>query len=146
MSATGRGSDRQPDDHYRTPFWPVELIAPHLPRTGDILDPGCGGGAILQHLRAQGFDEAKMYGGSWEESGSGSWKLVWTEAALKDFYLNNILIHELGHLLDERNSRSVDRERYAEWFALQYGYKPTRQFFGPRQPVVQRHHKPRQPR
>jgi hypothetical protein len=87
--------------------------------------------------------EAKMYGGSWEESGSGSWKLVWTEAALKDFYLNNILIHELGHLLDERNSRSVDRERYAEWFALQYGYKPTRQFIGPRQPVVQRHHKPR---
>jgi len=91
--------------------------------------------------------EAKMYGGRWEETAGGGWTLVWTEAALKDFYLNNILIHELGHLLDERNSRSVDRERYAEWFALQYGYKPTRHFTGqPRQSIVQRHHKPRQPR
>ena len=70
--------------------------------------------------------EAQMYGGRWEQDGPTSWKLVWTEQALKDFYLNNILIHELGHLLDSRNSRSVDRERYAEWFALQYGYKPTR--------------------
>ncbi len=90
--------------------------------------------------------EAKMYGGHWEESVGGGWTLVWTEAALKDFYLNNILIHELGHLLDERNSRSVDRERYAEWFAIEYGYKPTRQFVGLQTSVVQRHHKPRKPR
>src|SRR5215813_8214540 len=61
--------------------------------------------------------EAKMYGGRWEQEGRGAWKLVWTEAALKDYYLNNILIHELGHLLDDRNTRSVDRERFAEWFA-----------------------------
>ena len=91
--------------------------------------------------------EAKMYGGSWEESAAGGWSLVWTEATLKDFYLNNILIHELGHLLDERNTRSIDRERYAEWFALQYGYKPSRQMIGQQAVApVQRHHKPRQPR
>ena len=34
------------------------------------------------------------------------WKLIWTEQSIKDFYLNNILIHELGHLLDDRNSRA----------------------------------------
>src|SRR4051812_13622627 len=31
--------------------------------------------------------EAKMYGGRWEETAGGGWTLVWTEAALKDFYL-----------------------------------------------------------
>jgi hypothetical protein len=90
--------------------------------------------------------EARMYGGQWEQDGPNSWKLTWTEQALKDFYLNNILIHELGHLLDSRNSRSVDRERYAEWFALQYGYKPTRRFSALPREVTLRHHKPRQPR
>ena len=71
---------------------------------------------------------------------------MWTERALKDFYLNNILIHELGHLLDVRNSNSVDRERYAEWFAVEYGYKPTRRQFAVPREVVRRHHRPKQPR
>ncbi len=90
--------------------------------------------------------EAKMYGARWESVTTNSWKLIWTERAIKDFYLNNILIHELGHLLDSRNSSSVDRERYAEWFAVQYGYKPTRRQFAVPQPVVRRHDRPRQPR
>jgi hypothetical protein len=65
-----------------------------------------------------------MYGGVWHQDGA-SWTLVWTEESIRDFYLNNILIHELGHLLDERNSTYVDRERYAEWFAVQFGYRAT---------------------
>jgi hypothetical protein len=69
--------------------------------------------------------EARMYGGCWEHDANG-WRLVWTEQSIRDFYLHNILIHELGHLLDDRNSRSVDRERYAEWFAIEYGYKELR--------------------
>lgn len=69
--------------------------------------------------------EARMYGGQWRELGKGQWQLIWTEATVRDFFLNNILIHELGHLLDERNSRTIDRERYAEWFAIEYGYRPT---------------------
>ncbi|HEX4130494.1 MAG TPA: hypothetical protein VHZ24_10645 [Pirellulales bacterium] len=81
-------------------------------------------------------NEARMYGGCWEQDGHG-WKLVWTEEAIKDFYLNNILIHELGHLLDNRNSRTVDRERFAEWFAIRYGYQPTRP--GMRPAATRRH-------
>jgi hypothetical protein len=65
-----------------------------------------------------------MYGARWEQSGN-RWTLIWTPETIKDFYLNNILIHELGHLLDQRNSSYVDRERYAEWFAVEYGYKPS---------------------
>jgi hypothetical protein len=53
-----------------------------------------------------------------------------------------VLIHELGHLLDERNTGFADRERYAEWFAMQHGYLATggRHARSRRERVVQRHH------
>ncbi len=70
--------------------------------------------------------EAEMYGGRWVQKTRHSWQLIWTERAAKDFYLNNILIHEIGHLLDARNSRYLDRERYAEWFAVEHGYRASR--------------------
>ena len=70
------------------------------------------------------YNEAKMYGGEWRQDGT-SWTLTWTNDTIRDFYLNNILIHELGHLLDDRNSTYVDRERYAEWFAIEHGYRAS---------------------
>lgn len=86
-------------------------------------------------------NEANMYGGRWVQESSDVWALVWTERAIKDFYLNNILIHELGHLLDDRNSRPADRERFAEWFAVRYGYQPTRRRRrSSTRPVRRRHH------
>jgi hypothetical protein len=80
-----------------------------------------------------------MYGGRWSQESRHTWKLEWTEEAVRDFYLNNILIHELGHLVDTRNTGYADRERYAEWFALEYGYKPSRTAAHDRK-VVRRHH------
>ena len=70
--------------------------------------------------------EARMFGVDWRQSGRRTWELKWTPESIRDFYLNNILIHELGHLLDDRNSSYADRERYAEWFAIEHGYRPTR--------------------
>ena len=69
--------------------------------------------------------EASMYGACWQQSGR-HWHLVWTQDAIRDFYLNNVLIHELGHILDNRNNNARDRERFAEWFALEVGYKSSR--------------------
>lgn len=69
--------------------------------------------------------EARMFGGSWTAA-DGEWTLTWTRETLKDFYLNNVLIHEIGHVLDTRNTRSEDRERYANWFAIEYGYRTSR--------------------
>ncbi len=69
--------------------------------------------------------EARMFGGEWSES-NGEWTLTWTRESLKDFYLNNVLIHEIGHVLDKRNTRTEDRERYANWFAIEYGYRASR--------------------
>jgi hypothetical protein len=86
--------------------------------------------SLIEHYyrppKPEVYNECRMYGGQWRQMANGSWDLVWTEQAIRDFYLNNILIHEMGHLLDDRNSNYTDRERYAEWFAIEYGYKPTR--------------------
>lgn len=88
------------------------------------------------------MNEVRMYGGRWVDRGAGEWLLVWSEATIQDFYLNNILIHELGHLLDERNTSYTDRERYAEWFAIEYGYRRSGGAAArrPRQRVRRRHH------
>jgi hypothetical protein len=88
-------------------------------------------------------NETRMYGGRWAEPAPSLWTLTWSEQAAQDFYLNNILIHELGHLVDDRNSNYMDRERFAEWFAVHYGYRHTggRQSRGYRSTVRRRHHK-----
>lgn len=84
--------------------------------------------------------DARMYGGRWVQVAESEWHLIWPPAALKDFYLNNILIHELGHLLDARNSSFTDRERFAEWFALEHGYKRTQRRARPQWRKVKRRH------
>lgn len=88
------------------------------------------------------FNESRMYGGTWDEPSVNAWRLSWTPAAIEDFYLNNILIHELGHLVDNRNTTYASRERYAEWFAIEYGYRATGGGAGRRgsQPRQRRHH------
>lgn len=88
----------------------------------------------------QVINESRMYGGRWDEPSPGVWRLTWSQAAIEDFYLNNILIHELGHLVDTRNSTYKDRERYAEWFAIQYGYRGTGGRDARRQKISRRHH------
>lgn len=91
-------------------------------------------------------NEARMYGGRWVQAGRGEWQLIWTESAIRNFYLNNILIHELGHLLDNRNRSYTDRERYAEWFAIEHGYRQSERDKAVRnrkrrsKRVVRRHH------
>jgi hypothetical protein len=90
--------------------------------------------------RPEVVNESRMYGGRWDEPTPGSWRLVWTRAAIEDFYLNNILIHELGHLVDDRNSNYAQRERFAEWFAVQYGYRATGGQGGRRQQKIRRRH------
>jgi hypothetical protein len=88
------------------------------------------------------INEAKMYGGVWDERGPGVWTLTWSQQAAEDFYLNNILIHELGHLVDEKNSSYMERERFAEWFAIHYGYRTSGGSAArrPNQNVRRRHH------
>ncbi|MDA1055064.1 MAG: hypothetical protein O3C40_31970 [Planctomycetota bacterium] len=67
------------------------------------------------------YNETRLFGGQWAHEGGSLWRLTWTPATIRDFYLNNVLIHELGHLLDNRNTGYQDRERFAEWFAIEHG-------------------------
>ncbi len=103
--------------------------------------------SLVEHFdrppRPSLVNEAKMYGGQWDERGPNTWTLTWSEEAARDFYLNNILIHELGHLVDERNTSYIDRERFAEWFALQYGYRASggQSSRRPDRLICKRHHK-----
>jgi hypothetical protein len=69
--------------------------------------------------------EARMFGGQWTQTGR-EWKLTWTLETIRDFYLNNVLIHEVGHVNDTRNTNSHKREQYAIWFATEYGYRASR--------------------
>lgn len=69
--------------------------------------------------------DARMYGGEWIQDGR-YWSLQWSEETIRDFYLNSVLIHEIGHIHDDKNTRFQDRERYADWFAIEYGYRASR--------------------
>ncbi|MBM4074330.1 MAG: hypothetical protein FJ267_01640 [Planctomycetes bacterium] len=69
--------------------------------------------------------EASMYGGQWVQERC-EWQLRWTLETIRDFYLNNVLIHEIGHVIDQRNTNSEARERYANWFAIEYGFRVSR--------------------
>ena len=95
-----------------------------------------------QPPRPNFVNETRMYGARWKREAPHIWRLVWTARTIKDFYLNNVLIHELGHLLDERNASYLDRERYAEWFAVQHGYLPTKAQRRPgrKKRIRRRHH------
>jgi hypothetical protein len=75
--------------------------------------------------RPQQVIEAEMYGGKWVPDGK-DWRLEWTADSIRDFYLNNVLIHEIGHIYDDRNTSFEDRERYANWFAIEHGYRASR--------------------
>lgn len=66
--------------------------------------------------------EAKMYGGVWTQE-RRFWTLSWTAESIRAFYLHNVLVHEIGHVNDQRNTNSAARERYANWFATEYGYR-----------------------
>ncbi len=70
--------------------------------------------------------ETEMYGGRWVQDGN-LWRLIWTEMTIRDFYLNNVLIHEIGHINDDRNTSFRKREQFADWFAVEYGYRASRQ-------------------
>ncbi len=69
--------------------------------------------------------ETEMYGGRWVQDGN-LWRLIWTENTIRDFYLNNVLIHEIGHINDDRNTGFRKREQFADWFAVEYGYRAFR--------------------
>jgi len=54
------------------------------------------------------------------------WRMQFDENSIKQFYLREVLLHELGHHVDSENFRFKTHrkaEGFADWFAAEYGYK-----------------------
>lgn len=52
------------------------------------------------------------------------WHKEFSLSSLHQFYLNDVLMHELGHHVDRGNKKTHNEsERYAEWFATEYGFR-----------------------
>ncbi|MHC4608560.1 MAG: hypothetical protein ACYTAF_16740 [Planctomycetota bacterium] len=46
------------------------------------------------------------------------------EESLKTFFLRDVLIHEIGHHIDNRyGKRSKEQEGFADWFSSEYGFR-----------------------
>lgn len=52
------------------------------------------------------------------------WNLVWTEEKIKKYYLEGLLLHEIGHQMDSVYKRywSKNYRRHAENFADNFAY------------------------
>ena len=55
---------------------------------------------------------------------NGHWKLVWTEEIIKQYYLEGLLLHEIGHKMDSIYQRywSKNYKQRAEKFADNFAY------------------------
>jgi hypothetical protein len=69
--------------------------------------------------------EYKRAGASTTEK-SGKFIVEFTLGALRQFYLRDVLMHEIGHHVDRANFGKKSRRReesFAEWFATEYGFR-----------------------
>ena len=60
-------------------------------------------------------------------------EVIFNEASLKQFFLADVLMHEIGHHVDRfHTDQSTKRcERFADWFACEYGYRLKSYRFNP---------------
>ena len=65
------------------------------------------------------------FGATITSNGKGQVVLSFDAKSLRAFYLYDVLLHEVGHHVDEADS-SPNRERYANWFA-EYQYARIRE-------------------
>ena len=58
---------------------------------------------------------------------NGCWQLVWTEEQIKKYYLEGLLLHEIGHMVDSVYKRYWSKgykqksEKFADNFAYYWG-------------------------
>ena len=52
------------------------------------------------------------------------WQLQWSKSSIKQYYLEHLILHEIGHLIDSKNKRfySKTNEKQKEDFANNYAF------------------------
>ncbi|MHB1455815.1 MAG: hypothetical protein ACYC0V_02760 [Armatimonadota bacterium] len=69
------------------------------------------------------MQEYTKAGATWENEGK-RWVLRFTSDAVRDYYLYDVLLHEIGHHVDRDNlwkTSTADSESYAKWFVEFHG-------------------------
>ena len=66
----------------------------------------------------------KFYG-AWENNWikkAEKWQLQWSKSSIKKYYLEHLILHEIGHLIDSKNKRfySKSNDKQKEDFANNY--------------------------
>ena len=74
------------------------------------------------------LQEDRRVGATITPSGTGV-EISFDESSLKQFYLRDVLMHEIGHHNDglAAGKPRKKREAYAEWFASEYGFRLWRE-------------------
>ena len=67
-------------------------------------------------VRSTDLEEFLRWGAVHEDTTVGS-RLRFSPASLRDFYLYDVLLHEIGHHVDRRRQQDDAAERFAHWFA-----------------------------
>ena len=69
------------------------------------------------------IQEYQRAGATVAQKGTGI-EILFDDNSLRQFYLRDVLMHEIGHHNDDRRGRPRrKREGFAEWFASEYGYR-----------------------
>lgn len=67
--------------------------------------------------------EYKRAGAEIHQKGTGV-EVIFTASSLRQFYLRDVLMHEIGHHNDAQIDRpQARREAFAHWFAAEYGFR-----------------------
>ncbi len=69
-----------------------------------------------------------------QENGNGNWYMQWTKESIKQYYLEGLLLHEIGHKMDSIYKRywsqaySKRAEQFADNYAFYWGDKIRNEF------------------
>lgn len=67
-------------------------------------------------VRSESLDEFLRWGATHEPTPLGT-RLRFDASSLRDFYLYDVLLHEIGHHVDRRRQQDDAAERFAHWFS-----------------------------
>lgn len=101
-------------------YWLNTIFITPYPRASMVME---GKKTPPPHIRG----EYERAGATYSFEG-GVWRRSFPESALKTFYLNDVLIHEIGHHVARYVRKKHQREEnFADWFAMEYGHKWNRE-------------------
>ncbi len=95
-------------------YWQKCIFLHPYPKKFMVLNNG-------KELKPHELEAYKRAGAEIQNVGNNL-EVCFTELSLRNFFLKDVLMHEIGHHADQSRRAQKKREGFAEWFALEYGY------------------------